>query len=319
MGYVRERCRCCPKSLTPTPSLHLDWTVTRRSRTQVGSILKPLQLGFNPQITPESRQQLHARLHEVVDVAVHLEFDVVELSLTTAMHDLGLKTVFDSETIEIFHGAPVRFHLNLFADATATDRPAVTDVNTYARSVALRQIVQITEFFEHRHPMEMYVVHPGLRVTDESAHLDALHESLRTLDSLFPGLPIAVENTGRQAVLSRLDSVLNALDRTRQMRFALHTGLAFHSVHADHAAFQARIDYLQRFSDQLAEIRWHNTGPGSRCSLPLHRSIEHGIDLGMIMHKIGRNPGTLHMIETVGLDPPALVREVRTLHRAFNQ
>jgi len=166
--------------------------------------------------------------------------------------------------------------------------------------------------------MEMYVVHPGRRVAHESAHLEALRESMRTLHNLFPGLPIAIANAGGGAVLARIDSVLHALDSARHFRFALHTGFAFHSVDANHLAFEARMDYLRRFVDQIAEIRWHNTAPGARPSVPLHRTLEDGLDLGMLMRTVGRNPGTLHMIETVGLDPPALVREVRTLHRALN-
>ena len=251
--------------------------------------MKPLRLGFNPRIRPENRRRLHERLRHVVEVAVHLEFDVVELGMSTAMYDLGLSTVFDPQSIEILDDAPLRFHLNLFDDDTTSNRASVTDVTAYSRSVALRQIVQIVEFFEHRHAMEMYVVHPGRRVTHEAAHLDALRESMRTMHNLFPGLPIA-----------------------------LHTGFAFHSVDANHLAFEARMDYLQRFVDQIAEIRWHNTAPGERPSVPLHRPLEDGIDLGMLMRTVGRNPGTLHMIETVGLDPPALVREVRTLHRALS-
>ncbi len=280
--------------------------------------MKPLRLGFNPRIAPESRRRFHERLRHVVEVAVHLEFDVVELGLSTSMHEMGVITVFDPQAIEILDDAPLRFHLNLFADAATTDRSAITDVTSYSRSVALRQIVQIVEFFEHRHPMEMYVVHPGRQVAHEAAHLDALRESMRTLHNLFPGLPIAIANAGGEAVLGRIDSVLNALDGARHFRFALHTGFAFHSVDANHLAFEARMDYLRRFLDQIAEIRWHNTAPGTRPSVPLHRPLEDGLDLAMLMRTVGRNPGTLHMIETVGLDPPALVREVRTLHRALN-
>ena len=249
---------------------------------------------------------------------MHLEFDVIELSLKTEMHELGLSTVFDPDSIEILDGAPLRFHLNVCTNPAQSDRPALTDVNVYSRSIALRQIVQIVEFFEHRHPMEMYVVHPGQRTTTETAHLEALHESLRTMHNLFPGLPIAVENGAGGQVLSEIDSVLNALDGGRHLRFALHTGLAFHSVDGNHLAFEARMDYLRRFSDQIVEIRWHNTAPGRRSSVPLHHPLQNGLDLEKLMRTVGRNPGTLHMIETVGLDPTALVREVRTLHRAYN-
>ena len=81
--------------------------------------MKSLRLGFNPRIAPESRRRLHERLHQVVGVAVHLEFDVIELSLSSGMYELGLSTVFDPESIGILDGAPVRFHLNVFADAAS--------------------------------------------------------------------------------------------------------------------------------------------------------------------------------------------------------
>ncbi len=276
-----------------------------------------LRLGFNPHLAPQSRRRLHERLREVVDVAVRLEFEIVELDLSTALYELGLSTVFDGGAIEILDDAPVRFHLNVFADALHGEWPSVTDLSATSRGVALRQFVQIVEFFEQRQPMGMYVVHPGRRAASESVHMDALRESFRTMHNLFPGLPISVENARKGAVLSDLDSVLGMLEATGNVRFSLHTGRAFHSVDANHLAFEARIDYLRQFADRLAEIRWHNTAPGRDPSLPLHVELERGLDVPKLMRTIGRNPGTIHMIETVGLNPQDLFREARALHRAL--
>ena len=68
----------------------------------------------------------------------------------------------------------------------------------------------------------------------------------------------------------------------------------------------------------MAEIRWHNTAPGQSTSIPLHIGLERGIDLHRVMRSIGRNPGTVHMIDTVGLNPAGLIREVRVLQSAMN-
>ena len=276
-----------------------------------------LRLGFNPHLAPQSRRRLHERLREVVDIAVRLEFEIVELNLSTSLYELGLSTVFDGGAIEILDDAPVRFHLNLFADAAHGEWPSLTDLGATSRGIALRQFVQIVEFFEQRQPMGMYVVHPGRRAALESAHMDALRESFRTMHNLFPGLPISVENARKGAVLSDLDSVLVMLEATGNVRFSLHTGRAFHSVDANHLAFEARIDYLRQFADRLAEIRWHNTAPGRDPSLPLHVQLERGLDVPKLMRTIGRNPGTIHMIETVGPNPRGLFREARALHRAL--
>ncbi|MBM4435995.1 MAG: hypothetical protein FJ029_01910 [Actinobacteria bacterium] len=276
-----------------------------------------LRLGFNPHIAPASRKVLHEQLREVVAAAVRLEFQIVELNLSSAMYELGLPITYDSGVIRILSDAPVRFHLNVFPDATKRDWAALTDPNTYSRSIALRRMAQIVEYFEHHHPMEMYVVHPGRQVAPDVAHLDALQESFRTLHSLFPGLPVAVENASEGAVLSDLDSVLMMLEASPMVRFALHTGRAFHAVDADHPAFEARMGYLRHFADRLAEIRWHNTAPGQRPSLPVHLALDRGLDVAKLMQMIGRNPGTVHLIETVGANPAGLVREARALHWAY--
>ena len=256
------------------------------------------------------------QLREIVDVAVRLEFQVVELNLDTHMYELGMRTFFDADFIEILDAAPMRFHLNVFRDASTRRWPSLTDPSATDRGVALRQFVQIIEFFEQRHAMEMYVAHPGRRMTADAQHIDVLRESFRTIHDLFPGLPIAVQNASDGAVLSALDSVLAMLDATTTVRFALHTGRAFHAVNGDRLAFEARLDYMARFADRMAEIRWHNTAPGREPNMPLHVGLERGLDLGKVMRTIGRNPGTVHMIDTVGLNPAGLLREVRALRHA---
>ena len=277
-----------------------------------------LKLGFNPRIVAHDRRHLLKQIRDTVDTAVRLEFHVVELNLDSVMYELGLRIFFDADFISILDDAPTRFHLNVFQDAFNRKWPSFTDAVASDRSIALRKFVQIVEFFEDRHPMEMYVVHPGRRTAHETSHMDALRESFWTIHSLFPGLPVAVQNSNNKAVLCSLDSVLAMLDSTATVRFAFHTGHAFHAVDGNHAAFEARLDYLARFSDRLAEIRWHNTAPGREPSLPLHVGLSRGINLRHVMRIIGRNPGTVHMIDTVGLNPAGLFREARELQQAIN-
>ena len=108
------------------------------------------------------------------------------------------------------------------------------------------------------------------------------------------------------------------MDSSVAIRFAFHTGHAFHAVDGNQTAFESRLDYLARFSDRLAEIRWHNTAPDREPSLPLHVELQRGINLRHVMRIIGRNPGTVHMIDTVGLNPADLFREARELRNSIN-
>jgi hypothetical protein len=52
--------------------------------------------------------------------------------------------------------------------------------------------------------------------------------------------------------------------------------------------------------------------------LPLHVELQRGINLRHVMRIIGRNPGTVHMIDTVGLNPADLFREARELRNSIN-
>ena len=280
--------------------------------------MPPLKLGFNPRLVAHDRRNLLKQLRDIVDTAVRLEFNVIELNLDSMMYELGLRMFFDADFISILDDAPTRFHLNVFRDAFNRNLPSFTDPNASDRSIALRQFVQIVEFFEDRHPMEMYVVHPGRRMASEASHLDALKYSFWTIHSLFPGLPIAVQNSDDQSVLCTLDNILEMLDSSVAIRFAFHTGHAFHAVDGNQTAFESRLDYLARFSDRLAEIRWHNTAPDREPSLPLHVELQRGINLRHVMRIIGRNPGTVHMIDTVGLNPADLFREARELRKSIN-
>ena len=158
--------------------------------------MPPLKLGFNPRLVAHDRRNLLKQLRDIVDTAVRLEFNVIELNLDSMMYELGLRMFFDADFISILDDAPTRFHLNVFRDAFNRNLPSFTDPNGSDRSIALRQFVQIVEFFEDRHPMEMYVVHPGRRMASETSHMDALKHSFWTIHSLFPGLPIAVQNLG---------------------------------------------------------------------------------------------------------------------------
>ncbi len=277
-----------------------------------------MRIGFNPRLTPINRKIFVEQLRLAIENARRLEFDVIEISLTFDAYRLGLQTIFGGDFLDVMDDAPCSFHLHLFHDTISRTESSLTDPQKYPRSIALRRIVQVVEFFEHHHPIEMYVIHPGRRFAGVERHLRSLRENLATLDALFPGLPMAIENGHPEGVLANFDTLLAFLDDTPNTRFSFHTGLSFHSVGTDHLRFEDRVGYMRRFGENLAEIRWHNTAPGRQPSLPLHLELEGGLDLAKIFRALGRNPGTVHLIETPGNDIGALARERRALHSAFS-
>jgi hypothetical protein len=153
--------------------------------------MRSLKLGFNPRLVAHDRRHLLKQVRAIVDTAVHLEFDVVELNLDFMMYRLGLRMYFDADFISILDDAPTRFHVNVFRDAFPRKWPSLTDPIASDRSIALRQFVQIIEFSEERHPMEMHVVHPGRRMTNETSHMNALRDIFWTIHNLFASLQIA--------------------------------------------------------------------------------------------------------------------------------
>ncbi len=277
-----------------------------------------MRFAFNPQLVPFSRRSYIEQLRRAVENARELSFDIIELSLTGPEYGLGLDTLFGGDFFEVMKASPTSFHLHLFPDSATSEEPSLSDVQPYPRSIALRRTVQVVEFFERTSPMEMYVVHAGARESHYGRHLAAMKESFRTLGDLFPGLPIAVQNGTGGGVLAELDLVLAFLDEAQNVRFSLHTGFAFQSVGMRRHTFVDRLGYMRRFGDRLAEIRWHNTAPGMRPSVPLHVETEHGLDLEEVVALVGRNPGTVHLIETVGNHAPALARERRVLHSVLS-
>ena len=277
-----------------------------------------MRFAFNPQLVPLSRRSYIEQLRQAVVNARELHFDIIELSLTGPEYELGLDTLFGGDFFEVMKSSPTSFHLHLFPDSATSGEPSLSDVQPYPRSIALRRAVQVVEFFERNNPMEMYVVHAGAREGHFDRHLVAMKESFRTLGDLFPGLPIAVQNGSGDGVLAQLDLVLAFLDEAHNVRFSLHTGYAYQSVGMRHHTFVDRLGYLSRFGDRLAEIRWHNTAPGMRPSVPLHVETENGLDLDEVVALIGRNPGTVHLIDTVGNNAPALAREQRVLHSVLS-
>lgn len=276
-----------------------------------------MRYAFNPKLVPINRRSFIEQMGLAIENAKALSFDIIELSLTLDEYELGLQTLFGGDFFEVMNSSPTSFHVHLFHDTARRTEASLTDVQAYPRSIALRRAVQVVEFFEHRHPIEMYVIHPGRRYDATAKHLKALQESLRTLDNLFPGLPMAVENGDPEGALAGFDTLLAFLDSTPNARVSFHTGLAFHSVGTSHSTFEDRLGYMRRFDDRLAEIRWHNTAPGREPSLPLHVSLEEGLDPAKIVRILGRNPGTVHLIETVGNNIGALARERRALQSAF--
>ena len=65
--------------------------------------MPPLKTGFNPRIVPRDRKHLIKQLRDIVAVANRLEFQVVELNLDSVMYELGLRTFFDADLIEVLN------------------------------------------------------------------------------------------------------------------------------------------------------------------------------------------------------------------------
>lgn len=255
-------------------------------------------------------QQLLAALH----AAAELGFDVIELSITKRMLELGLRTVFSGELLALMDRAPVRFHLHILRPEERWREQGIAHPSPYGRSVELRRLVHVIEFFEAQHPMRLYLLHAGPAQSAFATHLEALRRSIDALDTLYPGLPLAVANEMRGGVLQRGPDFLELLDAAPNLRFVFDTGLAYEAVDHNPEAYAWLLRRLERFVDRLAEIHWSNALPGLPGQRPLHVAPERGVDVPRTLRSIGRNPGVIHLVHTVGANVAALAKEKRLLY-----
>jgi hypothetical protein len=275
-----------------------------------------MRFGFNPRIEATTKPEMLQRLLQALEAAEELGFDVIELSLTERMYELGLRTVFGGEMLELMNAARPRFHLHIFPPNERRSDPGISHPSAYPRSVELRRLIQVIEFFEANHPMQLYLLHAGHRTSAFETHLKALRRSLDTLDTLYPGLPMALLNGSPGTVLERPSDFLELLDAVPNLRFVFNTGLGYRAVDYNPEAYSWFLRGLGRFEDRLAEIQWSDGAPGSGPNRPLHVQLERGVDVARTIRTIGRNPAVVHLFDTVGTSVPALAKERRAVYNS---
>jgi len=275
-----------------------------------------MRFGFNPGIEANTRREMDFRLRVAVETAEELGFDVIEMSLTERMLDLGLGTVFGGGLLDVMQRARQRFHLHLFPPDSRQTDPGISNPSPYPRSVQLRRLIQVIEFFEANHPMQLYLIHAGWRTSAFETHLKSLRRSLDALETLYPGVPLALTNDWPGAILSQPNDFLELLEASPNLRYVFNTGLGFHAVDYNPEAYSWFLRSLGRFEERLAEIQWSNGAPGAGLNRPLHLGLERGLDINRTLRAIGRNPAIVHLFGTVGGNVPALARERRAVYNS---
>lgn len=275
-----------------------------------------MRFGFNPRIDATTKPEMVRRLRSAIGAAYQLDFDTIELSLTGRIYELGLRTVFGGELLDLMSSTPLRFHIHLFPQDGGSEDPGISNPSAYPRSVELRRLTQVIEFFESNHPMQLYLLHAGARTASFETHMKALRRSLDALDALYPGAPLALVNDRPGGVLSRPPDFLDLLDASPNLRYVFDTGLGYHAVDYNPETYAWLLRSLGRFEDRLAEIQWSNGAPGVGIDRPIHAEIENGLDVQRTLRLIGRNPALVHLFGTVGDSVTELARERRTVYNS---
>jgi len=230
---------------------------------------------------------------------------------TGALH---FRTVFGGELLDLMSTSPLRFHLHLFPLEEKSEDPGISNPSPYPRSLQLRRLTQVIEFFESNHPMQLYLAHAGVRSSAFETHLKALRRSLDALEALYPGVPLALVNDKPGGVLSRPPDFLDLLEASPNLRYVFNTGLGYHAVDYNQETYAWFLRSLGRFEERLAEIQWSNGAPGAGVDKPIHADLENGVQVHRIVRTIGRNPAVVHLFETVGGSVPALAKERRAVY-----
>jgi hypothetical protein len=275
-----------------------------------------MRFGLNPRLEATTKRDMVQGLMAALQAAAELQFEVVEISLTERMFELGLRTVFGGELLDLMQAARPAFHLHLFPNLERNGDPGISNPNAYPRSVELRRIIQVIEFFEANHPMQLYLLHAGHRSSAFETHLRALHRSVDALETIYPGLPIALGNDWPGSVLERPPDFLELLDSLPNLRFVFNTGLGFRAVDYNRESYAWFLRSLGRFEERLAEIQWSDGAPGSGLNRPLHMHLDNGLDVHRTIRTIGRNPAVVHLFDTVGASVSALARERRAVYNS---
>ncbi|GEM_PF-1372159 len=274
-----------------------------------------MNFGFNPRLVPINRRSMVAQLRTALETARQFGLSTIEITCHEAMYALGLATVFGGDFLETLMATKdLRIHLHMFYGHHSVDEVAICDTHPPARALFLRRLIQVIEYFEHNRPMDMYVIHSGARIVEVSRHMEALWKSLDVIRSLYPDVRLAIENGRPGTVLEFPDALLYLLDGYGDVEFVFDTALAYQAVGYSRELFASFLRSLERFNDRLAEIHWNNTAPGALPDRPLHVPLERGVDLRLVARELGRNPRSVHLIETVCAQmPDGLARDQRAL------
>src|SRR5215210_7217789 len=114
-----------------------------------------MRFGLNPRLEATTKRAMVHDLMAALGAAAELGFDVVEISLTERMFELGLRTVFGGDLLDVMQAARPSFHLHLFPPSDRGS-PGISNPSAYPRSIELRRIMQVIEFFEGNHPLQLY-------------------------------------------------------------------------------------------------------------------------------------------------------------------
>lgn len=270
--------------------------------------------GFRPGLVPLTKRYIVQQLREAIHVARELGLATLELACTEDMAALGLPQVFGGEFMEtVLQARDLRFHLRLFFGERSVDEVAINDTSPRARAAYLRKLCNAIEYFERQRPMQLYVLTPGPRITDAASHLRSLITSLECLHTLYPDLPLAIENGRRGTLLEQPPDLLDFLNAYPHVGFVFDTGRAYQAAGFNRDLFAQVLRAVARFSDRLVEIHWKNVGPANPDGVPLHVPVERGVDFPLVARHIGRNPALVHVIAGAVTHLAQLARDRRAL------
>src|SRR5262249_40604842 len=93
-------------------------------------------------------------------------------------------------------------------------------------------------------------------------HLKSLRRSLDALETLYPGLPLALVNDLPGAVLAQPNDFLELLEAAPNLRFVFNTGLAYHAVDHNPETYGWLLRSLGRFEARLPRSSGATVRPG---------------------------------------------------------
>lgn len=270
--------------------------------------------GFHPGLVPLTKRYIVQQLREAIHVARELGLVTLELACTEDMDALGLPQVFGGEFMEtLLQARDLRFHLRLFFGERSVDEVGINDTSPRARAAYLRKLCNAVDYFERQRPMQLYVLTAGPKIADAASHLHSLITSLECVRTLYPDLPLAIENGRRGTLLEQTPELLDFLSAYPYAGLVFDTGRAYQAAGFSRDLFAHVLRAVTRFSDRLVEIHWKNLGPTNPDGVPLHVPVERGVDLPLVARLLGRNPALVHVIAGATTHIAQLARDRRAL------